>query len=78
VWVDTPSALHDSGDFHAALKQGWDKAQLAGDLWALLGTNSPVGANGAEGRVVFKSVGHAAQDLAVLTHIWQGYQASQG
>ena len=73
VWVDTENALEEAGDCRAALALGWSVERLEGDLFALLGTDG-VGAGAPErrgGRTVFKSVGHAAQDLAVLMRLWE-------
>lgn len=69
VWVDTRNALEESGDLRAAMERGWTASRLAGDLFDLLGPGPPP--RRGEGRTVFKSVGHAAQDLAILIHLWQ-------
>jgi len=73
VWVDTRGAITEAGDLQAAIAQGWTEDRLAGDLFDLLdpGTAPERGA----GRTVFKSVGHAAQDLAVLIRLWERMQA---
>ncbi len=67
VWLDTRNALEESGDLHAAQRAGWSEALLAGDLFDLLGPGPPP--QRGEGRTVFKSVGHAAQDLAILVRL---------
>ena len=74
VWADTPAALEEAGDFQAAIEAGWRPDRLEGDLFDLLGGGAPSpGARPREGagRTVFKSVGHAAQDLAVLIRLWE-------
>ncbi len=67
VWVDTPAALREAGDCLLAVKQGWREEEVRGDLFDLLGgmTHSP------DGPTLFKSVGHAAQDLALLIRLWE-------
>ena len=69
VWVDTPSAIEEAGDFQAALARGWRPERLEGDLFDLLGADAPPPE--VKGRTVFKSVGHAAQDLAILVALWE-------
>ena len=76
VWVDTPAALHEAGDLLRAKAAGWDPARLGGDLFDLLASGSQatagiarVIAKSGQKRTLFKSVGQAAQDLAVLTHL---------
>jgi ornithine cyclodeaminase len=75
VWLDTRSAIAEAGDLQAALARGWTEQGLAGDLFDLLG--SAAHPERGPGRTVFKSVGHAAQDLAVLIHLWQRLQAQR-
>jgi 1-piperideine-2-carboxylate/1-pyrroline-2-carboxylate reductase [NAD(P)H] len=79
VWLDTRNAIAEAGDLRAALARGWDASRVAGDLFDLLapGAAAPA-AEGAAGRTVFKSVGHAAQDLAVLIRLWERLQAAGG
>ncbi|MBI3993024.1 MAG: ornithine cyclodeaminase family protein, partial [Candidatus Lambdaproteobacteria bacterium] len=67
VWVDTPQALHEAGDCLRAVEAGWRADALAGDLFDLLGGAPPRAAP----RTLFKSVGHAAQDLAILIALWR-------
>ena len=76
VWVDTPEALREAGDGLAAKALGWDEAELKGDLFDLLGSDAPTPTGG--GRTLFKSVGHAAQDLAVFIRIQELLQAGCG
>ena len=78
VWADNPAALEEAGDFRAAIEAGWRPDSLEGDLFDLLGGGAPKtgawpgeGAGEGTGRTVFKSVGHAAQDLAVLIRLWE-------
>ncbi len=76
VWVDTPVALEEAGDFHAAVKQGWKADALRGELFDLLADGiehsaPPPRASGSGGRTLFKSVGQAAQDLAIFIRIWE-------
>jgi ornithine cyclodeaminase/alanine dehydrogenase-like protein (mu-crystallin family) len=73
AWLDTRGAIAEAGDLQAALRLGWREEQLAGDLFDLLGPGAQP--ERGPGRTVFKSVGHAAQDLAVLVHLWQRLQA---
>lgn len=93
VWVDTPVALQEAGDCMAAKAQGWDEASLRGDLFDLLGGAAPPSLPDEDGaaaagrramsnptmfkRTMFKSVGHAAQDLAILIHLWELLQAGK-
>ncbi len=72
VWLDTRNALKEAGDCQAALQAGWREEELAGDAFDLLGPQAP--ARGA-GRTMFKTVGHAAQDLALLLALWDGLQS---
>jgi alanine dehydrogenase len=63
VVVDTPDALHESGDCLEAVQQGWDSAQalqLGDYLQAQILT---------EGRTVFKSIGSVEQDLVLAAHL---------
>ena len=73
VWVDTRVALQEAGDCLAAKTAGWDELQLKGDLFDLLGAEPPETpqAGPAPGRTLFKSVGHAAQDLAIFIRLWE-------
>ena len=68
VWVDTVAALKEAGDCLNAEKKGWESAQYKGDLFDLLGTEPP---SAEETPTLFKSVGHAAQDLAILIQLWE-------
>ncbi len=83
VWVDTRAALHESGDCLAAERQGWREEHLSGDLFDLLAPAVPARGGAAlstgeqGGRTLFKSVGHAAQDLALLIHLWSALQEEQ-
>jgi len=67
VWVDTPTALEEAGDCQAAVRAGWSPETLAGDLFDLLAGPAPQ----AAAHTLFKSVGHAAQDLAILIALWR-------
>jgi ornithine cyclodeaminase/alanine dehydrogenase-like protein (mu-crystallin family) len=67
VWLDSPAALKESGDCIAALRAGWPAEQVAGDQFDLIGGPAPTGA----ARTLFKTVGHAAQDLALLIRLWE-------
>ena len=73
VWLDTEAALKEAGDCLKATEQGWDGTKRAGDLFDLLGGNTqePSGQP-----TLFKSVGHAAQDLAILVRLWERAQDS--
>jgi ornithine cyclodeaminase/alanine dehydrogenase-like protein (mu-crystallin family) len=83
VWLDTRSALRESGDCIAALTAGWRESEIMGDAFDLLGPSEPAPGTGrtlVQGvdfggkryyRTVFKSVGHAAQDLALLLALWE-------
>ncbi len=73
-WLDTRGAIAEAGDLRAAVARGWSEARLAGDLFDLLGPGARP--QRGPGRTVFKSVGHAAQDLAVLIHLWERLQAA--
>lgn len=67
VWADTPVAMQEAGDALKAKAMGWEESSLRGDLFDLLGAGAspPAGV----GRTLFKSVGHAAQDLAIFIRI---------
>jgi len=69
VWVDTEAALTEAGDCLVARNEGWEPSALKGDLFRLLGRDGPSSPPG--GRTLFKSVGHAAQDLAILIRLWE-------
>jgi len=73
VWVDTRDALAEAGDFQAARRAGWEEDSLRGDLFDLLGPGAPPPLPGGpeRPRTVFKSVGQAAQDLAILIRLWE-------
>lgn len=72
VWLDTRNALKEAGDCVAALQAGWRAEDAMGDAFDLLGPAAP---EPGTGRTVFKSVGHAAQDLALLLALWEGLVA---
>jgi alanine dehydrogenase len=63
VIVDTPDALHESGDCLEAVDQGWDPTQ------AILLGKYLAGAVHREGRTVFKSIGSVEQDLVLAAHL---------
>ncbi len=67
VWLDSPAALKEAGDCVAALQAGWRADQVAGDQFDLIGG----AAAPPLGRSLFKTVGHAAQDLALLIRLWE-------
>ncbi|MCZ6556146.1 MAG: hypothetical protein O7A69_00035 [SAR324 cluster bacterium] len=69
VWVDTTGALREAGDSLAAIRQGWHQGRLEGDLFDLLGAQRAAVPSG--GHTLFKSVGNAAQDLAIFIHLWE-------
>ena len=73
VWLDTANAVKEAGDLHAAVAQGWREERLAGDLFDLLGATTPPPPAPGQ-RTLFKSVGHAAQDLALLIRLWERLQ----
>lgn len=75
VWVDTPEALQEAGDGIAAVARGWDAAQVKGDLFDLLGAGAPPPSGG--GGTLFKSVGQAAQDLAIFIRIQELLRAGR-
>ena len=79
VWLDSRRALKESGDCRAALAAGWREADVAGDLFDLL---SPADLGNRSSRkdsprrgTLFKSTGHAAQDLALLIALWEAWLA---
>lgn len=76
VWLDTPAAVEEAGDLRAALRSGWTAAQMRGDLFDLLGADGPQPPTARTGRTLFKSVGHAAQDLAILVRLYELMQSS--
>jgi ornithine cyclodeaminase len=67
VWLDSPAALKEAGDCVAALRAGWSGDRVAGDQFDLIGGPAPPQA----ARTLFKTVGHAAQDLALLIRLWE-------
>ncbi len=73
VYIDTPAALGESGDFAAAKRLGWKEASVAGDLFDLLASDEPPPPKSAT--TLFKSVGEASQDLALFIHLWEAIRA---
>jgi ornithine cyclodeaminase len=76
VWVDSPNAVVESGDLLQAAQAGWRKEAVTGDLHDLLTPGydpAPAVARSDQGQIVFKSVGHAAQDLALLIRLWENH-----
>lgn len=73
VYIDTPAALGESGDFAAAKRIGWSEASVAGDLFDLLASDDPPPPQSTT--TLFKSVGEATQDLALLIHLWESIRA---
>jgi ornithine cyclodeaminase/alanine dehydrogenase-like protein (mu-crystallin family) len=76
VWLDSRQALRESGDCRAALAAGWSESAVAGDLFDLLGPDAaaPVRRTPDGTRpILFKSTGHAVQDLALLAALWDVY-----
>jgi ornithine cyclodeaminase len=67
VWLDSPAALREAGDCLAAARAGWEPARVMGDQFDLIGGPAPA----PGGRTLFKTVGHAAQDLALLIRVWE-------
>lgn len=74
AWVDTRDTLRESGDLHAAQRSGWSEAELAGDLFALLAEPPPRPGPKRARATLFKSAGHAAQDLPLLIRLWEAMQ----
>lgn len=73
VWLDSPAALKEGGDCLAAIKAGWRAEAVAGDQFDLIGGPKPREAT----RTLFKTVGHAAQDLALLIRLWELVEAGR-
>jgi len=68
VWLDTANAVEEAGDLQAAQKAGWRPGSQRGELGDLLRADHAT-TRDQGGRAIFKSVGHAAQDLAILVHL---------
>jgi len=73
VAVDDRAHAFESGDGTAALDSGNLRREDAAELWELLGGQRP-GRQRAEQITLFKSVGTAAQDLAIAAAIYRRAQ----
>ncbi|MBV9824432.1 MAG: ornithine cyclodeaminase family protein [Alphaproteobacteria bacterium] len=64
VYIDTEAASREAGDIVVPLRQGvLDRARIAGDLFGLCRGDVP-GRRNSDEVTLFKSVGHALEDLA--------------
>lgn len=71
VFVDTPSATHESGDLFIPIQKGiLDQSMIKADLFNLCRNEKP-GRSTPNEITLFKSVGHALEDLAAAKMIYQ-------
>jgi ornithine cyclodeaminase/alanine dehydrogenase-like protein (mu-crystallin family) len=75
VVVDSARAVEEAGDLQAAVKQGAAPEEKQATLAQLVGGKAAVP---VQGRVVFKSVGSALQDLALATRYYELLGRSAG
>lgn len=70
VFVDTPQGIHESGDLHIPLTTGViSEGDIQGDLYEM--TKGKAGRNSEEEITLFKSVGHALEDLVAAVYFYQ-------
>jgi alanine dehydrogenase len=65
VVIDTPDALHESGDLLAAADAGFDQSRVVLLADYLSRERKPV-----QGRAVYKSIGSVEQDLSLASAVW--------
>lgn len=74
VFVDTFGGIHESGDIAIPLDEGTlTKEQIKGDLYALCSEKSN-GRNDNKEITVFKSVGHALEDLVAASYYYNKFK----
>lgn len=71
VWLDSSRALSESGDCISAENAGWNPSDVRGDLFDLLRAQPQARSRDGRAPALFKSAGHAAQDLALLIALWR-------
>ena len=77
VFVDTPHALEESGDLHIPLKKGiLNLEHIGGDLLKLSQGHAK-GRQSSDEVTLFKSVGHASEDLAAAVLAYKAYLQRQ-
>lgn len=73
VFVDTPGGIQENGDILIPLEQGIIKLDnIKGDLFSLCNGES-VGRTSAEEITLFKSVGHALEDLVAASYYYKKF-----
>ena len=74
VYIDTDDALEESGELMRAMKLGiWRKSAVAGRLAELCAGHRDGRKNDVD-ITLFKSVGHALEDIATAVWLWEGCQ----
>jgi ornithine cyclodeaminase len=73
VFVDTPAGINESGDMYIPLQSGiLKKEEIKGDLFSLCSGRASGRTNGNE-VTLFKSVGHALEDLVAATYYYDKF-----
>lgn len=73
VYVDTPAGIHESGDIFIPLEKGiLSKDEIKGHLFSLCSKKAKGRLNEQE-ITLFKSVGHALEDLVAATHYYKKF-----
>ncbi len=74
VYVDTRAGMKESGDIARPLASGaLTVDRIAGDLFDIAGGR--ISRRSPDEITLFKSVGHAAEDLAAAVEVWRRLQA---
>ena len=74
VFVDTFGGIHESGDMHIPLEKGIIKeSEIKGDLFSLCSQKGS-GRKKDEEITVFKSVGHALEDLVAASYYYNKFK----
>jgi len=73
VFVDTPAGVHESGDIHLPLQTGiLKKDEIKGDLFSLC-SGKARGRTFEKEVTLFKSVGHALEDLVTASYYYDKF-----
>ncbi len=71
IFVDTREGMRESGDIAMPLASGTlPEARIEGDLFDISAAETPLRTHDSE-ITLFKSVGHAIEDLAAATAVWR-------
>lgn len=72
IYIDTPDALKEAGDLIQPMRKGALRAsQIQGTLYDLCG-GGKLGRQGSDEITLFKSTGHALEDIATAVWLWEG------